>query len=121
MIDEGSGWTNKDRNSCYDSLAEKELVDAARQLVAGRPRARRDGAGSPPGDADLHLLPMLDRRRLAARYGACQALAKLKRDAAPAVPILRKNLQHEDLWLRVKAAEALAAIGEPASRPFLSY
>ena len=38
----------------------------------------------------------------------------LKGAAAPAVPALRKALQHDDLWLRVKAAEALAAIGEPA-------
>ena len=30
------------------------------------------------------------------------------------MPVLRKTFQHEDLWLRVKAAEALAAIGDPA-------
>jgi HEAT repeat protein len=30
------------------------------------------------------------------------------------VPACCQTLKHEDLWLRIKAAEALAAIGEPA-------
>jgi hypothetical protein len=30
------------------------------------------------------------------------------------VPALKKTLRHSDLWLRVKAAEALAGIGKPA-------
>ena len=34
--------------------------------------------------------------------------------AAPAVPALTDLLSDDDLWLRVQAAEALAAIGEPA-------
>jgi hypothetical protein len=36
--------------------------------------------------------------------------------AAPAVESLRKCLESEDLWLRVKGAEALASIGPPAMR-----
>jgi hypothetical protein len=32
----------------------------------------------------------------------------------PAVAALQKTLAHDDLWLRIKAAEALAAIGKPA-------
>ena len=35
--------------------------------------------------------------------------------AAPAVPALRKLLAATDLWLRIKAAEALASIGAPAN------
>jgi hypothetical protein len=57
---------------------------------------------------------MLDAPRLEARYGACQALAMLKEEAAPAVPALARTLRHDDLWLRVQAAEALASIGQPA-------
>jgi len=38
----------------------------------------------------------------------------LRGAAAPAVPALKKALKHDDLWLRVKAADALASIGEPA-------
>ena len=37
-----------------------------------------------------------------------------RNSAAPAVPKLRETLKADDLWLRVKAAEALNAIGEPA-------
>ena len=49
-----------------------------------------------------------------ARYGACQALAMLKGKATEAVPALTRCLQHEDMWLRIEAAEALANIGKPA-------
>jgi hypothetical protein len=34
--------------------------------------------------------------------------------AAPAVPALAEALEHDDLWLRIKAAEALANIGQAA-------
>ena len=60
------------------------------------------------------LAKMLDSPQLESRYGACQALALLKGAAALAVPALQNTLRHDDLWLRVKAADALAAIGEPA-------
>jgi hypothetical protein len=38
----------------------------------------------------------------------------LKNKGAPAVPALRKTLRADDLWLRINAADALAAIGQPA-------
>jgi hypothetical protein len=41
-------------------------------------------------------------------------IAQLKGRAASAVPALRKTLHADDLWLRIKAADALAAIGKPA-------
>ena len=59
-------------------------------------------------------LALLDSPSLDARLGACQALAQLKGRAASAVPALRKTLHADDLWLRIKAADALAAIGKPA-------
>jgi hypothetical protein len=70
--------------------------------------ARREQAPVP------QLVAMLDAPQLESRYGACQALALLKVAAAPAVPALKQALRHDDLWLHVKAAEALAAIGQPA-------
>jgi len=60
------------------------------------------------------LIDLLDSPNLDTRYGACQALTKLRGRSAPAVEALSKTLSHEDLWLRIKAAEALAAIGKPA-------
>ena len=52
------------------------------------------------------LIAMLDAPKLEARIGACQALEKLRGRAAPAVPKLRETLKADDLWLRVKAADA---------------
>ena len=43
-----------------------------------------------------------------------QTLEQMKDKAAPAVPKLRETLKADDMWLRIKAADALAAIGEAA-------
>ncbi len=114
LILDGRGWSNKDRNSFYDKLDEKELLSrlgswspVVRERAA-MALARRKGVPVP------ELVKMLDSPQLESRYGACQALAMLKGAAAPAVPALKNTLRHDDLWLRVKAAEALAGIGEPA-------
>ncbi|MEM6797879.1 MAG: DUF6288 domain-containing protein [Planctomycetota bacterium] len=115
LIEDGRGWSNKNRNGYYDSLSLAELltrVESWSPVVrerAGMALARRKAKPI------AQLSAMLESPSLATRYGACQALAKLRRDAAPAVPRLRQALAHEDLWLRVKAAEALAAIGKPAA------
>lgn len=63
------------------------------------------------------LLKLLDDPSIDARLGACEALAAFKQQAAPAVPKLRATLKSDDLWLRVKATEALSAIGVPAKGP----
>jgi hypothetical protein len=60
------------------------------------------------------LIKMLTGPERDAQYGACEALAELKAAAAPAVPQLQQSLKHEDVWLRIQAAEALSAIGQPA-------
>jgi hypothetical protein len=62
------------------------------------------------------LIDMLASPSLDARYGACQGLIFLRGRGAPAVDALQKTLADEDLWLRIKAAEALAAIGKPATK-----
>lgn len=113
LLDDGRGWNNKDRTSAYDALTGEELLA---RLGSWSPTVRERAAmalarrKSAPISA---LVKMLDAPGLEARYGACQALGS-SNGAAPAVPALRKALQHEDLWLRVQAAEALAAIGTPA-------
>lgn len=114
LIVDGRGWSNKDRNSFYDQLNEQELLT---RLGSWSPvvRERAAMALARRGDAPIaSLTRMLESPSLESRYGACQALAKLRGAAAPAVPLLRKTFHHQDLWLRVKAAEALAAIGDPA-------
>jgi hypothetical protein len=61
------------------------------------------------------LVEMQGSPNLDARYGASQAITFLRDRGAPAVEVLGKSLLHEDLWLRIKSADALAAIGKPAS------
>jgi hypothetical protein len=114
LIRDGRGWSNRDRNSYYDKLGEKEIMSRLGSwspIVRNRAAlalARRKEAPIPA------VLEMLESPALESRYGACEALAMLKGAAAPAVPALKATLRHDDLWLRVKAAEALVGIGEPA-------
>ena len=114
LILDGRGWNNKDRNSFYDKLGEEELTS---RLASWSPVVRERAAMALARRTETPipaLLKMLGAAALESRYGACQALAMLKGAAAPAVPVLKNTLRHDDLWLRVKAAEALANIGAPA-------
>jgi hypothetical protein len=115
LILDGRGWSNRDRTSAYDSLNPDALLD---RLGSWSPTVRERAAlaisrlkGEMPVAA---LVKMLDDSKLEARYGACEALISLKAGAAPAVPKLAALLHHDDLWMRVKAAETLAHIGQPA-------
>ena len=114
LVNDGRGWSNKDRNSAYDKLSDKQLFD---RLASWSPIVRERGAmalARRKGSPVPALLKMLAASSLETRYGACQALAAQKGRAAPAVPALAGALKHDDLWLRIKAAEALAGIGAPA-------
>ena len=109
LILDGRGWSNKDRNSFYDELTKEQLL---RRLGSWSPVVRERAAmalARRKATPIAALVGMLDAPQLETRYGACQALAMLKGAAAPAVPASEENLRHDDLWLRVKAAEALAA------------
>ena len=110
----GRGWTNKDRNSAYDKLNADTLFES---LGSWSPIVRERAAMALARRKNVPIEPiikMIDSPSLHARYGACQALAHVKTSSPQAVATLRKQLKHEDLWLRVKAAEALAHIGQPA-------
>ncbi len=116
LIVDGRGWNHKDRNSFYDALSNEQLLErlcnwspVVRERAA-MALARRKNATVAP------LVEMFDSTSLDARYGACQGLIFLRGRGAPAVEALRKTLADQDLWLRIKAAEALAAIGAPATK-----
>lgn len=113
LVRDGRGWSNKDRNSAYDELSGDMLLEALASwspIVRGRAAAALTRRKDPPVDA---LISMLDAPTLEANYGACLALGMLREKAAEAVPILRAKLKHDDLWLRIQAAEALGNLGEP--------
>ncbi len=114
LIEDGRGWSPRLRLDAYAELSEEQLFAGLRSwspVVRERSAielARRDGDPTP------QLIAMLDEADLHARLGACQALSMLEGRAAPAVSALQKTLRADDLWLRIKAAEALASIGDPA-------
>jgi len=114
LIADGRGWDNKNRNRFYDSLTDEELIE---RLGSWSPTVRDRSAMAMARRSDVPIAGLIERLEspeLTTRYGACEALAKLKARAAPAMTSLEGLLHHEDLWLRIKAAEALAAIGDPA-------
>jgi hypothetical protein len=118
LIADGRGWDNKDRHSAYDAMTLEQLLE---RLASWSPVVRERAAmalGRRPEQVAAAAVPqlvkMLEAPALSARCGACQALAELRGRSAPAVEALRRTLGSDDLWLRVKAAEALAQIGQPA-------
>jgi len=116
LVSDGRGWNNKDRKSAYDQMSEDQLIECLGSwspIVRERAAmafARRKVASIP------RLLTLLESSSLDARYGACQALTALRGRGEPAVDLLRTALKSNDLWLRIKAAEAIAAIGAPAMK-----
>jgi hypothetical protein len=115
LINDGRGWSNKDRTSAYDSLTPDDLMErlsswspVVRERAAAALSRRKDGMPIPA------LIAMLDAPDAETRLGALEALKSARGAAAPAMPALLKQLDHKELWVRVKAAEAMAAIGSPA-------
>ena len=114
LIDDGRGWSNKDRNSFYDKLSTERLLA---RLGSWSPVVRERAAmalGRRKDDVIGRLIRLLDAPDLHTRYGACQALKMQRGRGAAAVPALLKTFRCDDLWLRILAAEALAGIGQPA-------
>lgn len=115
IIADGRGWNNKDRNSFYDSLSDEQLLE---RLRSWSPVVRERAAMAIGRRRTIPIKPlieMLESPDIESRYGACQAIAKLRGRASDAVGALQESLKHDDLWLRVKAAEALAGIGQAAN------
>lgn len=116
IVADGRDWTAKARNTLYDAMSDAELLERLRNwspIVRERAAMALGRRKSAPVAA---LIDMLASPSLDARYGACQGLIFLRGRAAPAVDALQKTLADSDLWLRIKAAEALAAIGKPATK-----
>ena len=115
LVIDGRGWNNKDRNGFYDGLSIAQLME---RLQSWSPIVRERAAMALGRRKDVPIAPLVEMQgspNLDARYGASQALTFLRGRSTPAIEALGKSLLHEDLWLRIKAADALAAIGKPAS------
>jgi hypothetical protein len=114
LIADGRGWSNKDRTSFYDALDEKDLLGRLGSWSPTvRERAAQALARRKPAPVNA-VIALLDSPSLLQRYGACEAIVQLKGAAAAAVPKLMEAFHDKDLWLRVNAANALAAIGPVA-------
>ena len=114
LINDGRGWSNKDRDSFYDKMSTDQLLA---HLSSWSPVVRQRAAialGRRKDDVAGELIRLLDAPNIETRYGACQAITVQRGRSASAVPALTRTLRASDLWLRIKAADALAAIGEPA-------
>ncbi|PXA04785.1 acetylesterase [Coraliomargarita sinensis] len=113
LIEDGKGWTRHDRHSFHDALSQEELLD---RLDSWSPVVRERAAEAlarRKGEAPMRdLIRKLESGRLESRIGACQTFIKLGKRSAPAFSELRETLHADDLWLRVKAAEAIAAMGD---------
>jgi hypothetical protein len=114
VVRDGRGFNGYGTFTAYDDLSPDlliELLGSWSPIIRARASsaiARRKAIMIEP------LLRLLDDPSVETRLGACEALAVFREQAAPAVPKLRQTLRADDLWLRVKAAETLNAIGMPA-------
>jgi hypothetical protein len=112
VIEDGRGWNNRDRTSFYEAMDDDELL---KRLASWSPVVRERAAvalARKKANVVPELIKMLTEGDLDAQYGACQALAQLRGAAAPAAPALHARLLYSDMWLRVKAAEALGVMGK---------
>ena len=115
LILDGHGWTNKDRHSGYDSLNGDMLFD---RLSSWSPTVRERAATAISRKKNFpadNIIKLLEAPSVYSRLGACETLKRMRSKPAAAVPLLQQSLKHEDMWVRIKAVEALAAIGEPAA------
>jgi hypothetical protein len=118
IVIDGRGFSHSDPSAGYGEFSTAELIE---RLASWSPIVRHRASIAIARKRDVPverlieiLVQMLDSSSLDARLGACQALAQMRNRGDQAVPKLLVTLEAEDLWLRVQAAEALAAIGQPA-------
>jgi hypothetical protein len=108
----GRGWNKKNKSQYLRGRSDKALALALRSWSpVMRIRAAEELAKRNPKDLRPYF-ELLDSSDLYSALGACELMIQLKGKASPAVSQLIKLLDHEDLWLRIKAADALAAIGQ---------
>ncbi|WDE97321.1 DUF6288 domain-containing protein [Lentisphaera profundi] len=112
----GRGWTLKNKHEYLNGRSDKALVLAlSNWSPVMRIRAAEALAKRKPKDLKPYF-ELLDSNDLYSALGACELIIQMKGQAKDAVPQLIKWLDYPDLWLRIKAADALAAIGQPSMK-----
>ena len=115
VVIEGRGWDNKHRDAAYDAISVDGLIEMLGSWSPIiRDRASLSLARRRDVDPTPTLIKMLNSSSLNERYGACNTLKYLKSKSVSAVPALRATFKADDLWLRIQAADALAAMGPAA-------
>lgn len=111
---DGIGWINGNRNSFYDTLDVDQLLA---RLGNWSPVVRERSAmalARKKASVTPQLLKMLSSPETYRVLGATRAVAQLRLTDEASFKALRENLNHKDLWVRVKSAEALAQSGDKA-------
>ncbi len=112
LIEDGRGWSPRLKKKTYSDRSIKDLVDGLSNWSpvvrerSGMELARRKD------DVTPLLIQLLTQDDLFGKIGACQAVIHLQERGSAAIPALRTNLSAKHLWLRIKAAEALARCGK---------
>ncbi|MDX1682374.1 MAG: DUF6288 domain-containing protein, partial [Phycisphaeraceae bacterium] len=115
----GRGWSPDDRESAYDRFSDQQLLQL---LGSWSPTVRHRAAYALErrrAKVAPQLIQLLQRGTIEQRRGAALAIGRLgNHHAGSAFNTLLQALDHRDLWLRVKAAEALARMGDRRQRAF---
>jgi hypothetical protein len=116
LLAAGRHWKLANKDSIYKKESDSKVLELLKSWSptvrerAGVEVSRRRSISMQP------IIEMLKSTDLYSQLGACEAIINMRGRAASAVPLLDKTLDHQDLWLRMKAAAALAAIGKPAMK-----
>lgn len=117
VVADGRGFSVHDGHSAakaYEQLQPDTLVEL---LSNWSPVVRERAALALARVKDMPVAPivaLLDSPSMDSKLGACVALTQFRERAAVALPKLLELTRSNDLWLRIKAAEALAGMGKPA-------
>ena len=114
LIEDGRGYVAARKNQLYVKKSTPELFKG---LSSWSPIVRHRAAqalAKRNGDFNARLILMLKSKNIDSRLGACEALAMRRGKSSAAIPALRKTLKSDDMWLRIKAAQALASMGRNA-------
>ena len=116
-IQAGRGYTTWDQGHAYYSdKSVDELLKTLRSWSAMTRHRAAKALVEKPGDHSPRLIELLQSDDDNAQYGACQAIQRIGAPCEAAVDALAGLLDERDPWLRVNAAQALAAIGGDGAR-----